>query len=207
MADLLNWFRDSRTARWIAQNYHDTLGDGSKYAADVNVVDGLLGATGTAFMSKAVLTRPSATTQYDALDGVTDSLSAPSAIEFANVNRATGLGAWIVTSRLYKSTTSVTTATFRLWLYSDVPASVPLDNAAWASRLANADIGLGYIDYTNYVLGADCVVYEGELSSDFAAPVIPAVRSIYGILQTQTGSTYTPGASEKFRMYLRGVWV
>jgi hypothetical protein len=154
------------------------------------------------FSSLGTFTRPGDTAPYAALDAVMNSTSNPTAIDFPNVVSAAGGSATIVAAKLCKSTNVVTNANFRMWLYSDTPASLPNDNAAWAQVWANRALRLGWIDFTNPVVGTDCVTYSGVLCNNGVLPCIVAGTSLRGILQAL--SAYVPGNAEVFDCRLRG---
>lgn len=183
------------------KDYHDN-GDGTHtplmYTSGIGSQVGQLRAR----VSSVTLTRPNDTTAYAANDGVTNSTSAPTNLEFTSSAGTAGGTGIIYYARLVKSTNVTTNATFRLWLYNAAPSNTPNDNAAFSQAWANAAKRLGYIDFAIPLAGTDCVGYEGVLSQRNIAFDLVSGTSLYGILQV-TGA-YTPGAQEQFQ-FLVGV--
>ena len=157
---------------------------------------------GHVFAVKGEFTRPTDTAPYAANDAVMNSTSAPVVITFTNVARVAATGVTIMTCKLCKSTNVTTNANFRLWIYSNTPASIPNDNAAWLQAWANRDLRVGWVDFTNPIAGSDCVTYQGVLSMAGPDPIIPTARNLYGILQAT--SAYVPGNAEIFSIFIRG---
>ena len=157
---------------------------------------------GTIFASKAEFTRPNDVNQYGAGDIVSNSTAATTPLEFTNVARIVGGGVTIGAVKLCKNNTVVTNANYRLWLYSATPATPPVDNAVFAQLWANRDLRVGWVDFSNPILGSDCVTYQGVLSMLGPDPIIPADKSVFGLLQVT--SAYIPTAQEIYSLYVRG---
>jgi hypothetical protein len=142
----------------------------------------------------ATLTRPNDTTTYTANDAVTDSTSAPAAIDFAGMVRSAGKSGLLTTWQMTRNSTVA--ATFRLWLYQDTitPAN---DNAAFSIAAAATDKRVGYVDFTTSIAGSDCLDYYGTpVFTNW--PVKPVSGTgLKGVLQALTG--FIPIANETFK--------
>jgi hypothetical protein len=144
-------------------------------------------------------TRPNDTTAYAANDGVTNATSSPSPITFANAVQGAGLGAVLRTAIMRKSTTAITNATFRLYLFDITPTVVPNDNAAYSLAIADGANLIGTIDFS-LVAGSDFAWGVGTLSPDVQPFVVAVGTSIFGIAQVL--AAYAPGAQEVFTFEL-----
>lgn len=148
----------------------------------------------------AVLTRPGDTAAYTANDGVSNSTSAPTAIQFTNAIRSAAGKGVIIGAYIIKSSTTTTNAQFRLHLYSGSPSSVPNDNAAFANLWANRTIYIGYIDFSGFIAGSDCAIATGILSRDSIVAKLVSGTTIFGIFQAV--AAYAPASGEQFEMHL-----
>lgn len=148
----------------------------------------------------AELTRPADTTTYTANDAVANSTSAPTVITFSNIARVTGGSGYITNAKLVKSTTGVTGASFRLWLYSAAPTAIN-DNAAFPIKYADRAGCQGYIDLypTTEGTGSDCAVAL-QTGVGLKFKCAEGSQSLYGLLEA-TGA-YAPGNAEKFYLEL-----
>lgn len=88
----------------------------------------------------------------------------------------------------------------RFWIYSTTPSSPPADAAVFSPNFATRAQRLGYVDFTDWAVGSDCV-------ESVAAPVVSplgfasdANNRIYGVLQTI--GTFTPIAAETYEISL-----
>lgn len=143
----------------------------------------------------ATFTRPNDTTQYAASDVVCNSTSAPAVITFAGMARGLGGSGRILTARHIKSSTTVTAATFRLYLYRTAPTPIN-DNAQFPLLWANRANRLGFIDFSHTTQGT---------GSDSSSSMVPfagidyvcdaADLNLYGILIAT--AAYQPSAQEQ----------
>lgn len=162
-----------------------------------------IGEVGTwANVVQATLTRPveAPAVQYTANDAVTDSLTASTAIAFANALRAAGQTGFVIGGRMRKSTVSVTNAQFRLHLFTAAPAAIANDNAAYAEAWANRLIYIGYIDFVSWRAGSDCAESPGILSRVVLGYKPTSGTSISGVMQVL--AAYTPVSAEQFAISL-----
>lgn len=153
------------------------------------------GQDGGVKMIQDGFTRPANTTAYADGDGVTNSTSAPVALRFFQINRS-GKGMVPLGFKMTKSATSITNASFRLWLYSLDPTAVPNDNAAFSPAVwADRTILLGYVDFTTWIAGSDGAVSWGSPVLTYLA-ALPAQFTVFGIIQAK--AAYTPASGEGF---------
>lgn len=153
----------------------------------------------------ATLTRPDNTTQYAVGDGITNSTTAPTAIIWEDCTRWIGTTAVLLGAHMIKSTTSSTQAKFILHLWNDVPPSVPNDNAAYSiTAQVNYSNYIGYLTVDKTSAG---FTYADGLGKQFTLvggstpfKITASSRRLYGVLQAD--GTYTPGASEEFKIRL-----
>lgn len=142
-------------------------------------------------------TRPSNTTAYAANDVVADSTSAATILTFANAGAYSGGGGYITRVSLQKNSTTVTAATFRLWIMND---SVTMINDADPFNLLYSNAGkiVGYFDLN--VINPNGSGGSGD--SAYAYIDTPrtmytcAATSLYGILVVT--QAYTPTSAEQF---------
>lgn len=104
--------------------------------------------------------------------------------------------------KIFKSTTSVTNASFRVHLYSVPPIVTNGDNGVWLSD--NGENWLGSFDVTvdkafsNGAAGVGAPTVGSELEID-----LPTGREISGLIEAR--GAYTPGALEVFTVHLEAV--
>lgn len=177
----------------------------------------------------ADLTRASPTTTYAADENVAqDAVTAANVLplKFPACRQKNGSGV-ITGGLLVKSTNTIATAGFRLWLFNRQPfaaGSYPLDNAALVNQFTY-DTALKYLIGTIDFLQADFIAHSSSAScqgapsrltlpfslqaaqrddTDFVdVEVLGRIggsKLIYGVLSTL--GAYVPGASEKFRITL-----
>lgn len=145
------------------------------------------------------ITRPADTTAYASGDIVAHSTDAGlvEPFVFPKVARVPGGSGMVRRVRLVKSDASVTTASFRLHLYTTWPKAANGDNGAWLTTKA-ADY-LGSMDVTVDKAFSDGAAGHGDPSNgaeiNFALP--PGERDLYGLLEAR--SAYTPASAEQFR--------
>lgn len=177
------------------------------------------------------LTRASPTTTYAADEHVAQDASTAANVlplKFPVCREDNGSGI-ITGGRLWKSTNTIATAGFKLWLWKAQPfaaGSYPLDNAAFVNQVTFTALKnlIGVIEFAN----ADFIAHSSSAScegvgarsvmpfslvnvrrgSDPTADYVdvdgvgrvPGSRLIYGTLTTTLA--YVPGASEQFRINL-----
>lgn len=163
-----------------------------------------LGEIGAALATpSANFTRPADTTAYASGDLVANSTTAGSvaAMQFTAARVAAGSGV-IRRARLKKSTTGVTSASFRLHLYGSDPAAssgiINGDNGAWLTKI-DSYLGSISLDMSGsngrvfndaaWVVGAPDV--GSEINFKLASGQI-----VYGLLEAR--GAYTPGNAEVF---------
>lgn len=180
----------------------------------------------------ADLTRASPTTTYAADEHVAQDASTAANVfplRFPACREANGSGV-ITGGTLVKSTNTIATAGFRLWLFTRQPFAVggyPLDNAALVTQFTYTTalkhfigtIDFATADFIAHSSSASCqgVPLRGNLPFSLQAAGrggdstedygdfevfgrIPGNRLIYGVLSTLLA--YVPGASETFRISL-----
>lgn len=173
----------------------DLNGERFKSTALLEAGENFVGAVGgRTVISSASFTRPTDTIAYTSGDGVSNSTTAPTAIEFTNAARVNSGSGLIISSKLTKSSPPTTNASFRLWLFTSAPSNVPLDNAAFGISFANRITRIGYIDFTSFVAGTDCAE---SVASGIQLPFkLPGGSSLFGILQAL--GAYPPISGEQF---------
>lgn len=179
----------------------------------------------------ADLQRPGATTTYAADEHVAqDAVAAGgvSPLKFPAVRNPNGAGI-ITGARLCKSTATVDSAGFRLWLWNNQPfaaGAYPLDNAALVNQYTFTALQslIGWIDFATAdflahsasascegVPNRPCLPFtlrnsrRGSASTDDFVEIagvgrVTADRLVYGTLSTL--GAYVPGALERFRVTL-----
>jgi len=155
----------------------------------------------------ATLTRPDNTTAYATGDGITNSTTTPSAIEFPNCTRWFGTSALLLGGILAKSTTTTSQAAFILHLWNDIPPEIPNDNAAYEPT-ARANFGSYIGALTVDKSSGGTITFHDGIAKGFTMTTGTAIpftvsntsRSLYGILQAN--GNYTPGALEQFQIKL-----
>lgn len=143
-----------------------------------------------------IFTRPADTTAYAVDDVVSNSATATTPLTFTNAARTVNGTGYIVSARMSKSTATVANASFRLWLYRDLPTTPPVDNSPFALLFANRAVRMGFIDFTLSTAGAG-----SNSASDFKVGLnIPFFaingRNLYGVLVAR--GAYTPANGEQF---------
>lgn len=151
--------------------------------------------------STATMTRPADTTAYAIGDLVANSTTAGSVTPFTfAVSRVTNGLVSIIGGKIEKSTTSVTSAFFRLHLYQTSPTVTNGDNAAWLSIKAGY---LGALDITVDRAFSDGASGIGVpvIGSEIIAVPASGTVNIFGLLEAR--GAYTPGNAETFLPSLR----
>lgn len=183
----------------VAINLIATLNDTQPVSIDGEMViaagENFVGAIGRrTIITSAFFTRPSDTITYTVGDGVSNSITTPTAIEFTNAARVAGGSGLIISAKLTKSSNTTTNASFRLWLFTSVPSNVPNDNAVFGISFVNRTSRIGYIDFTSFVAGTDCA--ESVVSGIQFAFKLAGGTSLFGILQAL--GAYPPISGEQF---------
>lgn len=149
------------------------------------------------------LTRPSDTTPYGVNDVVSNSASATTPMEFANIARSTdALSGYIVKARLSTDKKSITPR-IRVHLFNAANPTLAADNVNWKELYADADKRLGYFDLPAMTTAADASSSDMSRTFDLnlrIAVVAAANRSLYAVLETL--DAFTPASGEKFRLTL-----
>lgn len=154
---------------------------------------------GSTVRISATFTRPADTTAYASGDLVANSTTAGSvaALTFTNVGRIAGAGGMIRRARIKKSGASVTTASFRLHLYSSAPTTIANgDNGAWQTD--GAANYLGSLDITCDKAFSDGAVGNGIPT--VGAEINFTSQTIYGLLEAR--GAYAPANGEAFDVSL-----
>lgn len=176
-------------------------------ASTLNADDDMVRAVGAvSSVAAGELTRPANTTAYAAKDAVSDSDSAPTLLNFANVARENGGSGYIVKARLF-SNQSTLTARFRLHLFHTAPTPIN-DNSPYTLLYANRANRIGYIDFP-------AAGTEGSGSDAASSLVTPNVSGgmlplafvcadndpdLYGMLEAL--DAFTPASGQKFYIEL-----
>ena len=151
----------------------------------------------------ASVTRPSDTTPYTAGDVVGPTGGGEGLLTFASAARFVTFPGKIIGANLTKNGTSITNASFRLWLFESDPAGAfAADNLAFSMAFTDRGIFIGHITFTPGIVGGTTVAYEGTLGKTLGLPFIAgaSVTSIFGVLEV-TGA-YTPISAEVFNIEL-----
>lgn len=157
----------------------------------------------------ASFSRPADTTQYAANDlvGVTTSVAPGNAIEIIGAVDLNGEGFRIEVARLRKTDKSLTSATFRLHFFSELPTWTVGDNGAGGAitALAVADLAghVGYVDITMDRASATAGAYGVGNPGPGAITIRPAEGTSFWVSVQATG-TYTPASGETFTIALEG---
>lgn len=158
---------------------------------------------GNTAIATANFTRPADTTPYSSGDVVANSTTAgsvtPLSLTVARKNAGTGR---ILRLRLFKSSASLTNASFRVHLFRDSPTTTAGDNAAFATAVNGvAKIYIGYVDITIDIAFSDGAAGVGSVSLgpclSFAAAT--GSQAIYALLEAR--AAYTPASGETFTLY------
>ena len=155
-------------------------------------------------VSEATYTRPANTTQYAANDAVSDSASAPAALEFADAAQVQHGAGVILSAICVSSANQATKPNFRLYIFDDEPTPTN-DNAAWAPTDADFMNLVAVIAFTAWEVGTVTAGAGGNtvsIVSDISAPfrTSPGSRSLWGLVVER--STYTPVSAEMFTFRL-----
>ena len=162
-------------------------------------------------VSSATMTRPADTTAYTSGDLVANSTTAGSVtgLVFANAVRFDLECARWERIRLRKSGTSLTNASFRVYLFRALPTLSAGDNAAFnsSSVLAIDDVDklVGWFDVTMDRSGAAGARGTGTPNAGPALTASPTSgTTLYGLIEAT--AAYTPVSGETFTATLEGQW-
>jgi hypothetical protein len=146
-------------------------------------------------IASAAYTRPANTTAYATLDAVSDSTSAPTALNFANVVRENGGHGVIKYVRMLDSVLGTLPTSFKLILFDTTPTPTN-DNAALSITDANAANIVAVADLlASAALSATANAYY-HLQMDVPFQAAAADRDLYGLVQVV--GVYTPASAEVF---------
>lgn len=142
-------------------------------------------------------TRPATTTQYAAGDQVSDSASAPAALEFEAARFEGGTGV-ILDALCISSANQATKPNLRLYLFDTEPTPNN-DNAAWAPSDADMLNLIGVVEFSAWEVGTSTAGAGGNCASlvkglNLAFKAVAGSQTIYGLLVER--GTYTPVSAE-----------
>lgn len=152
----------------------------------------------------ANFTRPADTTAYVVGDLVANSTTAGSVVplSFATAARVAA-GSFVVRKvRLHKSSTSVTSASFRIWLFTATPTIATTgDNGVFTTVVSGGAGFIGTSTISSMLALADCAV--GNAAADTGSDMMVDLTSgttIYALIEAR--GAYTPGNAEVFTVTL-----
>lgn len=146
----------------------------------------------TVIRVSSAITRPADTTAYAIADLVANSTTAGSVTPFSWQQRGSLTDSFVNRIILHKSTTSVTSASFRMHLFSATKAVTNGDNGAFAPTTVSNWIGslTGTFAIAG-TAGSVCVLVPDDTSYIFIRG-----DTIYGLMEAR--AAYTPGNAEVF---------
>lgn len=147
----------------------------------------------------ASLTRPADTTQYAVADALTDSTSAPTALNFEKVGQSNGQKVSIVGAMITSTAKQTTLPQLDLWLFKTAPTATN-DNSAFALTDAHNDECVGIVEFDSWKYSAN------NSRSDVNTINLPVELDqddldLYGLLVLK--NTYTPVSGETFKVSLK----
>lgn len=140
--------------------------------------------------SSANFTRPDNTTAYAVADLVANSATAgsvvPMSFVFKSADKVAGQSIFIRRARVFSTDTSVTSASYRLHLYTSLPVPVNGDNAAFSTPKT------GYVGALDVTL--DRTFSDGSFGvalpmSGSELNIISTSETIYGLLEARAAKT------------------
>jgi hypothetical protein len=159
----------------------------------------------------ASVTRPADTTAYASGDLVANSTTAGSVVPltFSSAVREGGEAVRIERVRLRKTGTSLTNASFRVYIFRGSPTVSVGDNAALnsSSVLSVSDVAdlVGWVDITMDRSGTAGAVGRGVPAGGAAISTAPSSgTTLYGLIEAT--AAYTPVSGEAFTVTLEGQW-
>lgn len=161
-------------------------------------IEGKVSAGGFTSVVTASFTRPADTTQYTALDVVSNSTTATSLLVFKNCVRADGGSGILYSAIMFASTDAATNPNFDLVLFDNQGLTLAADNAVGTITDAEASGVVAAItfDATNSAnvatAGANLVVKATSIGQAFKCA--SNSRDLYGVVIDRGG--YTPASAE-----------
>lgn len=158
------------------------------------------------FRSTATVTRPANTTAYASGDLIANSATASEVTAMEFTAGASGTPGKILTARLYKSDDDVTTASFRLHLFTASPvATAPTNGDNGAIQVTTDEAGyVGSIDFDmtdiDIHTGGNVAVGVPFDSREIYFKLASNLSALYGLLEAR--GTYTPASAEVFTVEL-----
>lgn len=146
--------------------------------------------------------RPANTTQYTSGDLVADNATAASVTPLSWSIQGTGGSGIIRAVRLYKSATSVTAASFRVFLFTATPGTPTNgDNGAFGVASASDHLDTVAIDLSSGSLaGGTTGAHKRSAATAIGFRLPTTTTKLYGLMDVQ--GTYTPASGETFRVTL-----
>ena len=157
-------------------------------------------STSLAASASGTVTRPADTTAYASGDLVANSTTAGSVTPISLVvGRDTAKPFELRRLKLSKSTTGITSASFRVHFYTSSPTVSNGDNGAWVSTEAGY---LGWVDVTIDKAFSASAAGIGVPASGVEVFAIPSATTIYALIEAR--GAYTPGSAEVFTLTVWG---
>lgn len=159
---------------------------------------------GTKYEITKEFTRPSDTNAYGANDVVSNSTSATTLQELANIATSEGGSGYIVGARLSTDKKSITPR-MRVHLFNASNPTVSADNANHQDKYADHEKRLGYVDLPAMTTAADTSNSDMSRSFDLstlrhAFKCAAGTSSIYYSLETL--DAFSPASGQKFKLTL-----
>ena len=154
--------------------------------------------TSLPFSVSTTLTRPANTTAYTAGDAITDSTSAPTALQFTGTG-ISGSGILRI-SHATIAKSGVNLETFQLWLFNSSPTATN-DNAAFTLTDADNDACVGVLTFGTGLTAVNNSYYH-LANLDVRIQTTSTSQVIYGLLKGAAG--FTPVSAETFKITLKG---
>lgn len=163
-----------------------------------------VGVVASAAVASASFTRPADTTSYAAGDLIANSTTAGSVAPMSFTAARVAAGSFLVNRiRLRKSTTTLTSATFRVYLFNTAPTVANGDNGALS--IAGSANCIGWADITFAARGdsattspfSDGAFGFGDLTSLVA---LASGQTVWALIESR--AAYAPGNGETFAVTL-----
>lgn len=156
-----------------------------------------------AVIASNTITRPADTTQYASGDLIADTTTAASVtpFSFAGAVKTPGRSIRIERIKVRTSNTSLTNASFRIWLFYTSPTVTNGDNGALTGNLTSAVIGS--LDVTLNRAWADGA--SGTATPTFGNAMLVELNAgstMYALMEAQ--AAYTPTSAQTFSLELEG---
>lgn len=171
--------------------------DGTDYSS-------LLPTKGSATVVTTSVTRPADTTAYTANDAMSDSTSAPAAITFSSVARASGGTLFITGLEVISSANKATALQGELWLFDTAPTAIN-DNAAFTITDAEYETKVAKIPFVLDSPGNSAADASGNTgcSVDGLSILTKCVSSANLTALIKVINAYTPVSAEKITFRLK----